>query len=45
MKTHCLIRLGALLLLSSLPAAALRAENPQFRERMAAWQSPAARPR
>lgn len=40
MKTHCLIRLGALLLLSSLPVTSLRAENPQFRERMAAWQSP-----
>ncbi|MGI8978455.1 MAG: BBP7 family outer membrane beta-barrel protein [Pirellulaceae bacterium] len=40
MKTNCLLTvLGAALLLSSL-AAPLRGENPQFRERLAAWQTP-----
>jgi len=39
MKTNCLIiPLGAMLL-CCLPASLL-AENPQFRERLAAWQSP-----
>src|SRR3954465_13287449 len=38
MKTNCLASLGVLLL-CCLPASLL-AENPQFRERLAAWQSP-----
>jgi Putative beta barrel porin-7 (BBP7) len=40
MKTNCLLIIaGAALLLTSL-AAPLRGENPQFRERLAVWQSP-----
>jgi hypothetical protein len=40
MKTNCLLCVGAVLLLLSTSATPLRGENPRFRERVAAWQSP-----